>query len=228
MLVEIPQLHNKIRVFEDRNDAGDILAEMLAAYKNGPAIVLALPAGGVPEAAVIAEKLSLPLDVVVVSKITPPFNTEVGFGAVAFDGTVRINEEMLAGLGLTKKQVQERIDFTKEKVARRTREFRGDKPMPDLSGKPVIVVDDGIATGDSMRVAADAVANLGASPVIIAVPTGHSDSISRLIPMAETIYCANVREGFSFAVADAYKNWYDLDENEVAKILARFNSGGGL
>jgi predicted phosphoribosyltransferase len=228
MLVEIPQFHNKVRVFEDRYDGGRKLAEMLAAYTNSSAIVLALPAGGVPVAAVLAEKLGLQLDVAVVSKITPPFNSEVGFGAVAFDGTVRLNEQMLAGLGLSKKQVQQRIDFTKEKVARRMREFRGDKPMPGLPGKPAIVVDDGIASGFTMRVAADAVAKLDASPIIIAVPTGHSESLSRLIPLAETIYCANVRTGFSFAVADAYKNWYDVDEDEAAKILGRFNSRGSI
>jgi putative phosphoribosyl transferase len=228
MLVEIPQLHNKVRVFEDREAAGGRLSEMLSAFKNSSAIILALPAGGIPVASVIAEKLGLKLDVVVVSKITPPFNSEVGFGAVAFDGTVRLNERTLAGFGLSKVQVQQRIDLTMEKVARRMREFRGNKPLPDLSDKPAIVVDDGVASGLTMQVAVEAVAKLGAKRIIIVVPTGHSESLSRLIPMAETLYCANVRTGCSFAVADAYKNWYDVTEDEAAQILNRFNPGDGL
>lgn len=231
MLIEIPQLRDKVHIFKDRNEAGKRLAEMLATcgersrttYADSSAIVLALPAGGVPVAAAIAEKLNLPLDVAVVSKITLPWTTEAGFGAVAFDGTVRLNEKMLPSLGLSDEQVQQGIKLTSEKVAGRVRKLRKDMPLPDLSGKTAILVDDGIASGITMQTAVEAVAKLNSDRIIIAVPTAHRDSLSELLSMVEAIYCANLRSGFSFAVADAYKNWYDVDEDEAAQILQRFN-----
>jgi predicted phosphoribosyltransferase len=223
MLIDIPQLRGKGRVFRDRFDAGEKLAEILSDYKDSSAVILALPAGGVPVAAVIAEKLGLSLDVAVVSKITLPWNSETGFGAVAFDGTVCLNEQMLAGLTLSSEQVQQRIKITAEKVALRLKKFRGDRQLPDLSGKTVFLVDDGIASGFTMLTALKATAKLGAQRIEIAVPTGHSTSLTELSKIATTIYCANVRSGHSFAVADAYKKWSDVSEDEAEEILRRFN-----
>ena len=223
MLIEIPHLRDKVHIFKDRNEAGKRLSEMLDSFAHTSAIVLALPAGGVPVAAAIAEKLNLPIDVAAVSKITLPWTTEAGFGAVAFDGTVRLNEQMLPSLGLSDEQVQQGIKLTSEKVAGRVSKLRKDKQMPDLSGKTAILVDDGIASGITMQTAVEAVAKLNADRIIIAVPTAHRESLTELLSMAEAIYCANVRSGFSFAVADAYKNWYDVDESEAAQILQRFN-----
>jgi predicted phosphoribosyltransferase len=206
MLIEIPNLRNKVKVFKDRQDAGRQLVEMLTSYTDSSAIVLALPAGGVPVAAAIAEKLNLPLDVAVVSKITLPWTTEAGFGAVAFDGTVRLNEQMLPSLGLSDEQVQQGIKITTEKVTGRVRKLRADTHLPDLSGKTAILVDDGIASGITMQTAVEAVKKSGPEQIIIAVPTAHKESIAPLVSMVKTIYCANLRSGFSFAVADAYKN----------------------
>jgi len=223
MLIDIPYLREKVRVFRDRCDAGAKLAEMLMAYKDSSAIVLALPAGGVQVAASVAEKLGLPLDVAVVSKITLPWDTETGFGAVAFDQTVHLNEQMLAGLDLSREQVKQRIKLTAEKVARRVQKFRGNKPFPDLSERPVFLVDDGIASGFTMLAAAEAVTKMNPGRIIIAVPTGHKQPLQQLIAMAEAAYCTNVRGSLSFAVADAYKTWSDVDETEAAEILHRFN-----
>jgi predicted phosphoribosyltransferase len=221
MLIDIPRLREKLWVFKDRPDAGGALAEMLTEYANSKTIVLALPAGGVPVAAAITEKLNLPMDVAVVSKITLPWTTEAGFGAVAFDGTVRLNEQMTAGL--SNKQVRQGIKLTMEKVAGRVKKFRGVKPPPDLTDKTAILVDDGVASGITMQTAIEAVKKLSAAGIIIAIPTGHKESLRQLTAMTDRIYCANVRSGFSFAVADAYKNWYDVDDNEVAQILRQFN-----
>ena len=222
MLIDNPKLRDKLHVFKDRFDAGCQLAEMLSAYKESPSIVFALPAGGVPVAAVIAEKLALPLDVAVVSKITLPWTTEAGFGAVAFDGTTILNEEMLPGLDLSDEQVQERIKQTAEKVERRTRKLRDNTQMPDLSDRQVFLVDDGIASGITMQTAVKAVKKLNPGRLMIAVPTAHGETLTRLIGMVDDIYCANVRRGFGFAVADAYKNWSDVDEGEALKILQKF------
>jgi len=223
MLIDIPQLREKVRVFRDRSDAGEKLAGMLSDYKDSSAVVLAMPAGGVPVAAVMAEKLGLGLDVAVVSKVTLPWNSETGFGAVAFDGTVCLNEKMLEGLPLSKEQVRERIKFTREKVAARLKKFRSDRELPDLSGKTVLLVDDGIASGFTMMTAVKATAKLGAKQIVIIVPTGHSESLAKISKISTTIYCANVRSGYSFAVADAYEKWSDISEDEAAEILRRFN-----
>ena len=129
-VVDIPELRDQVYVFLDRADAGDILAGMLEMYEDTDAVVLAVPAGGVPVGAVIAQDLSLTLDVLVVSKITLPWNTEAGYGAVAFDGTVRLNERLLPRLGLREDEIQHGIEETKKKVTRRFTNLRGDKPLP--------------------------------------------------------------------------------------------------
>ena len=118
-IIELPELHGRTGVFRDRADAGEVLAGMLAELSGGEATVLAVPAGGVPVAAVLAERLGLRLDVAVVSKITPPWNSEIGYGAVAFDGTVRLNNDALPRMGLTQQQITEGIARTTEKVNRR-------------------------------------------------------------------------------------------------------------
>jgi predicted phosphoribosyltransferase len=183
--------------------------------------VLAIPAGGVPVAAVIAERLQIPLDVAVVSKITLPWNTEAGYGAVAFDGTMRLNEDLLPRLGLTEEQIQQGIDETTQKVLRRVRRFRGDQPFPDLTKRQAILVDDGLASGFTLLVAVEAPRKAGARNICVAVPTGHGSSLQRVIPEVEALYCANIRTGFSFAVADAYAAWTDVTEEEAIALYKR-------
>ncbi|MHC4693469.1 MAG: phosphoribosyltransferase [Planctomycetota bacterium] len=222
MIVDLPELREKLGVFKDRQDAGFRLSKMLEAYNASNAVVLAVPAGGVPVAAVVAEDLNLVLDVAVVSKMTLPWSTETGFGAVAFDGTIRLNERLLAGLGLTEEEIKQGIKFTTSKVQRRLREFRGDRPMPELAEREVILVDDGIASGFTLRVAVEALKNKAVNEIIIAVPTGHNESLNYLVDEVKAVYCANVRSGWSFAVADAYKRWSDVGQTEALEILKRF------
>lgn len=192
-------------------------------YRKSEAIVQAVPAGGVAVAAVIARELNLPLDVLVVSKITPPWNSEVGYGAVAFDGTVILNEELLSQFHLSQEEIQKGIKKTEEKVNRRLKVLCGNRPLPDFS-KKIILVDDGIASGFTLRVAIEALRKAGSQHIILAVPTAHKESIEKMIGMVEAIYCPNIREGWQFAVADAYEYWYDLEEEEVIKILSDFHS----
>jgi predicted phosphoribosyltransferase len=222
MVIDLPELREKLGVFKDRRDAGIKLAKMLEAYRGGSAIALAIPAGGVPVASSLAGELNLPLDVVVVSKITLPWNTEAGFGAVAFDGTVRLNEEMMEQIGLSEQEIQERIKLTSTRVQRRLGELRGDEPLPCLSDRKVFLVDDGIASGFTLRVGVEALKNQGANEIIIAVPTGHQQTLQRLAEQVEAVYCVNVRSGFSFAVADAYLKWSDVDEAQALEVLRRF------
>lgn len=220
-IVERRQLHGRSYVFKDRAAAGRVLAEMLEKYRGSDALVLAVPAGGVAVASVIAEELNLPLDVAVVSKITPSWNSEVGYGAVAFDGTMRLNEELLSRMRLSEQEIQEGTKKTEQKVARRVKRLRGDRPMLDFR-HPVILVDDGLASGFTLIVAIEALRKSGAQEIILAVPTAHEESLQRVLEKVEAIYCPNIRGGFSFAVAEAYEDWHDLDEEEVIKILSEF------
>ena len=219
-IIEDEERRNRTGVFEDRADAGRVLARMLEEHAGSNAQVMAVPAGGVPVGAEVAMRLGLALDVAIVSKITLPWNTEVGYGAVAFDGTVRVHRALAAAVGLTEEQIRGGIERTTARVERRVRRLRGDKPWPDLREKPVIVVDDGLASGFTMLVALEALRGKGADRLVVAVPTAPGDTVARLAERADSVYCANVREGTPFAVADAYHEWTDLCEDDVAGILA--------
>lgn len=218
-IIERTELHDRTRVFRDRKHGGEVLAQMMQEYQPTPAIVLAIPAGGVPVAARIAKRLRLPLDVAVVSKMTLPWNTEVGYGAVAFDGTVRLNHELVERLSLTDQQVKEGIIETGKKVRRRNTLFRGDQPLPSLSDQPAILVDDGLASGFTMQVAVEALLKASSSEVVVAVPTGPSHTVRRIAADVTRIYCANIRSGMRFAVADAYEYWSDVTEHEALEAL---------
>jgi predicted phosphoribosyltransferase len=216
---DLERLRNAHQVFRNRAHAGKELAAMLERYRGGNAMVFAIPAGGVPVAAVMARALTLPLDVAVVSKITLPWNTESGYGAVAFDGTVGLNEDMVRSTGLAPDEVEAGVAATREKVERRVRRLRGDRPFPDLAACTVIVVDDGLASGFTMHTAIAALRKHGARQIVVAVPTGHAAAVARLADEVEAVYCANVRGGLSFAVADAYEQWSDVDEDEALRLL---------
>ncbi len=223
-IFDLPKLRNRVRVFRDRASAGKVLAGMLEAYRGRGGLVMGIPAGGMAVAVEIARELHLALDIAVVSKITLPWNSEAGYGAVAFDGTLMLNEELLSRLNLSEHEIQTGIKKTEQKVSRRVTMFRGDRPLPDLN-RPIILVDDGWASGFTLRVAIKALRRNGAADIILAVPTAHSESMRMILGEIEAIYCPNLRSGLSFAVADAYEEWSDLDEKEVIRILQKFASG---
>jgi predicted phosphoribosyltransferase len=216
VLHECTALRDRAPVFRDRRYAGRVLAELLGARVGPGARLLAIPAGGVPVAVALVESTGLPLDVAVVSKVTLPWNPEAGYGAVAFDGTMELNRPLIANLGLDDDTVQAGIAETRAKVARRVQSFR---PMGNLSGAHVVLVDDGLASGFTMRTAVDAVRRTGAGRISVAVPTGSMRAIRRLASRVDEVFCANVRTGTSFAVADAYEVWRDVPEAEAVELL---------
>lgn len=218
-IFDLPELRDREQVFLDRSHAGQILAEMLESYRQKDAIVLGIPAGGVPVAAIIAVRLNLSFDVAIVSKITLPWNTEAGYGAVAFDGTIKLNDDMLLHLGLSKEDVQNGISKTKSKVRHRVKKLRNKRPFPSLENCSTILVDDGLASGFTMRVAIEALKNAGAIQIIVAVPTGHDNAVRTIADQVDAVYCPNIRKGWQFAVASAYQRWTDVDESEVMQIL---------
>jgi putative phosphoribosyl transferase len=223
-IIERDGLRNRTRVFRDRAHAGAVLAEMLAPSfdRRENALVLAIPAGGVPVAAPIARRLVLPLDLAVVSKITLAWNTETGYGAVAFDGSVCLNDALTRQIRLSAAEVESGVARTRDKVARRNATLREGRSYAALTGSDVVLVDDGLASGFTLRAAVAAVRATGAATISVAVPTAHESSARSIAASVEALYCPNVRAGRSYAVADAYQQWSDVDEDTVRAILATF------
>ncbi len=226
-LYDIPQLREQTGVFADRRDAGKILARMLHDWKGAQAIVLGVPSGGIPVAVEVAGALDLDLDAAVVSKVLLPWNTEAGFGAVGFDGTVWVNDEYVAYYNLDQAAIEQQTQAALAKVQRRVRLFRDDRPWPDLKNRTAILVDDGIAAGSTLRVAVQALRNSGASGIILSVPTAHQESLGQFMDKVDAIYCANIRSGPQFAVAAAYRHWDDVDEVDAARMLTSFQKKPG-
>lgn len=220
-IVDLPELRDRLFVFHHRMHAGEILATMLKKYENTNTIILAIPAGGVPVGDAMASILKLPLNVAVVSKITLPWNTEVGYGAVAFDGTVGLNENFVKQLVLEDIEIKKGIENTQKKVQKRIEKFGLDKDPLNITNRPVILVDDGVASGFTVLVASKALKKIGCDELILATPTGSLDNLNLLKSQFSRIYCANIRSGHTFAVADAYQQWSDVSEDEVMDILKK-------
>lgn len=221
-IIDEPAYRERTFIFKDRFHAGDLLAEKLRKYAGeGNVIVLAIPAGGVPVGYMVAKELRVPVEVAVVRKVQIPWNTEAGFGALTWDGEKVVNDYLVRRLGLTEKMIEESISKTKRIIRERLREFRADRPMPDLRGKSVILADDGLASGFTMLAAVKSVKKDKARRIVVAVPTASLGAIELLSTEVDEIVCLNVRSGPIFAVADAYRNWYDLADEEVTEILEK-------
>ncbi len=221
-IIEEPIYRERVFVFQDRPQAGSVLAEKLREYAGQEnVILLALPAGGVPVCDVIAKKLDIPMDLLLVRKVQIPWNAEAGFGALTWDGEIVLNESLASQLGLTSEEINDAISKTKRIVQDRFRKFRGDKPMPSLKDKIVIVVDDGLASGFTMLAAVRSLRRRQPKKIVVTVPTASMNAVELIVSEVDEIVCLNIRSGPSFAVAEAYKNWYDLTDEEVIKILKR-------
>jgi predicted phosphoribosyltransferase len=225
-LREYTEFRNRVRVFKDRKDAGRLLGEMLAKYRDAGALIMALPSGGVPVGVEVAKALNAALDLLIVRKIQLPDNTEAGFGAISPDGEPIINESFLAMLSLSNKAIEAQISKAMESVKQRNSLFRKGMQYPSFKDKIVIIADDGLASGYTMLAAAKFVKRDKPQKVIVAVPTSSARAIDFILPEVDELFCANIRTGSYFAVAEAYRNWYDLTDEEVILECLRFYSGG--
>ncbi len=223
-VTEMKSLHNRAFVFRDRAHAGQMLASLLEDFRDSSAIVAGVPAGGVPVAATIATELRLTLNVLVVNKITFPWNAEAGYGAVAADGTYKINEALINQIRLDQTAIKQGIRKTTAKVVRREQQFGKIIGNSQLMGKTVIIIDDGLASGFTMRVAIASARNQQAEKIIVAVPTGHSSAVLDVAQECDHLYCANIREGLRYAVAEAYEHWCDVSEDEVVTVLTQLQT----
>lgn len=216
---EFEKYHNASRIFRDRIHAGKLLGEMMKPGYGPEDMVIAIPAGGVPVGMAVAGELRCPFDMVIVRKLKIPGNPEAGFGAMTTEGSLFLNEPLMHQLDLNPEQVDREAKRVKTELEARNRALRGNKPLPDIKEKKVIIVDDGLASGYTMLAAIHLMKKNNASEVTVAVPTAPLRTIESIEESVDHIYCANIREVLQFAVADAYQNWRDLTEEEVLEMI---------
>ncbi len=206
--------------FRDRREAGRQLAQHLAAYANRPdVLVLALPRGGVPVAYEVARALHAPLDVFLVRKLGLPGHEEYAMGAIASGGVRVLNPEVVDELHLPDELINTVTRRELQELERRERTYRGDRPFPDVRGKTVILVDDGLATGSTMRAAAEALRRLGPARLIIAVPAGSPQTCAEFRDEVDEVVCAITPEPF-YAVGLWYDDFSQTTDDEVRDLLA--------
>jgi predicted phosphoribosyltransferase len=209
------------RRFRDRVEAGDLLGQRLAEAGLGPgALVLALPRGGVPVGARVAEAIGAPLDVFVVRKLGVPGHSELAMGAIASGGTRVMNDKVVEGLGISPEAVERVARNETDELRRRERAYRGDAPPPEVTGRDVILVDDGLATGATMRAAVEAVRQLHPARVIVGVPTGAAQTCASLTAVVDEVVCLSSPEPY-YAVGLSYDDFSPTTDAEVAALLKR-------
>jgi predicted phosphoribosyltransferase len=207
-------------LFHDRRDAGQVLARRLSAYRGRPdALVLALPRGGVPVGHAVARALGLPLDVFVVRKLGVPGHEELAMGAIASGGVRVMNDSLLRMLSLTAAQIDAVTQAETQELARRERLYRNGRPPLEVARRTVLLVDDGLATGATMRAAARALRMRAPARLVIAVPTGAHDSCEALRGEADDIVCATRPEPFH-AVGCWYEAFPQISDEEVQALLS--------
>ncbi len=214
-------------MFRDRRDAGRRLAERLVEYEGKDAVVLAIPRGGVPVGYEIAARIGADFDVIIPCKIPIPWNPEAGMGAITADGTMVLNESMVKSLRLRTEEIQRWAEDVRQEVIRRTSVYRepGIEP-PSVTGRPVILVDDGLASGYTMLAAVESVKKGNPSAIIVAVPVASSGAVRLINQKVDKVVVLVVSERLPFAVADYYIEWRDLTDNEVLGYLRDLRGQG--
>ena len=218
-LIYDDRLKNKVYIFEDREEAGERLAEFIKDFIDKNSIILAVPSGGVPVGKKLSKKLKIPFDLILVKKITYPWNTEAGFGAVSIEGDYILNDDAVRYTGLTDQIIESQKEKAVQILKHRNSIFRKNKPFPQITGKTVIIVDDGLASGYTMLTAVRMVKRKKPERIIVAVPTCSKSAVEKILPEVDAIFCLNYRDLYPYAVADAYKNWYDLTDEDVLYYL---------
>jgi putative phosphoribosyl transferase len=214
-------------LFQDRHEAGQALARELASFAGSSnLIVLGIPRGGVVVGHEIAKALGAPIDVYITRKIGAPHNPELAIGAVASDGTLIIDQQLVRRLGVEQDYVEEESRRQKDEISRRLSEYRGDRPSPQLAGKIVILVDDGVATGATTLVTIRAIKAQDPSELVLAVPVGPRDSIESLKQEVDKLVCLHAPEIF-WAVG-AFYNVFDQTSDAEVKALLQIDQGQGL
>ncbi|MFO7964026.1 MAG: phosphoribosyltransferase [Desulfobacterales bacterium] len=205
--------------FRNRTDAGVKLAEKLAAYKGQKnLLVLALPRGGVPVGYEVANFLDAPFDIFLVRKLGVPGQEELAMGAIASGGIRILNEDIIRMAQIPVQDIEAETRKEEQELQRREREYRGDRPMPELEGRRIILVDDGLATGASMKAAVAALRDRNVAEIIVAVPTASPDTCSEFEAMVDQVICARTPEPFG-GVGAWYEDFSQTTDDEVRKYM---------
>lgn len=206
-------------LFENRYDAGRKLAEKLYEYANKSVVVLGIPNGGVVVALGVALGLNADLDLVISRKIPLPLSPEGGFGSVTDDGTTIFDEAIIKKLGLSQAQINYQVNQVRSDIRHRSLLYHTDRPPVSITNRTVIVVDDGLASGYTMRAAVTSLRHRGPKQIIAAVPVGSETAIEILREVADRVVTCAVGKEPRFYIADYYRSWHDITDAEVLHCL---------
>lgn len=210
--------------FKDRSEAGRLLADRLVEYKGRRALVLAVPRGGVVVAYEVARALDASLDVIVAHKVGAPGNPEYAIGVVVETGDVLLSEEEIRVLGIPRQYIDQEVERQKREIQRRVRLYRQGRPLPDLAGRTVIVVDDGIATGFTLRGALEGIRSRRPRELVLAVPVAPPQAVQMLTPRVDRLVCLATPEPF-IAIGLWYREFPQVTDEEVLRYLTLARAG---
>lgn len=210
-------------IFHDRAEAGRMLAEELAGFVKEDALVLAIPRGGVVIAAELARLLKLTIDLIIPRKIGAPHNPEVAIGAVTQDGTTILDHRMIEMLGINQEELEDRITKQVNEIRRRLILYGAGQNIEKSSGRQLIVVDDGVATGYTMQAALRSARGYGPKELVVAIPVAPRDTLRLLEKEVDRAVCLTVPEDF-YAVGQFYEDFEQTKDAEVIEIMRRFSA----
>ncbi len=217
MIVENKGMRNEYRIFDSRFSAGKLLQEFITEDID---LILAIPNGGVPVAEPIIEYLKpQEFNLLLIRKVHVPWTQEAGMGAITPDGNVFFNQQLIRSYNIEEEAIERKVKDALIAIEERKKEY--ELKDYEVKNKSILLTDDGIASGFSMIAGATWLKEKGAKSVTIAVPTAPLDSLNKIEELVDKIICLNVRTRYPFAVADAYKNWYDIPSHEVKQVLKR-------
>jgi predicted phosphoribosyltransferase len=208
-------------MFRNREEAGKKLAEKLLKYKKDKPIIFAIPRGGVVVAYEVAKKLKADLDIIIPRKIGAPYEPELAIGAVTEDGTIILNEDLVKELGISKEYIKEEASRQIEEIKRRMKFYRKGKEHKDVKNRSIIIIDDGIATGATMKAAVISLKKKHPKKIIIAVPVAPVDSINEMKKIADEVICLEEHKIFG-AIGNFYHDFRQVEDEEVINLLKKY------
>jgi putative phosphoribosyl transferase len=200
----------------------------LSGYANQRCVILAIPNGGIPLAIEVAKALKADLDIIICRKLALPMNPEGGLGAVADDGTTVINQDVAARDGITPEQIEYEVEQIKTNIKQRALKYRGENLPPRLTGKTAIIVDDGLASGITMAVAVESVKHRRPREIVAAVPLASATGFKRASFAADRVVTCAIARQPKFYLADFYRNWRDISDEEVARVLGQWRKRNSI
>ena len=206
--------------FRNRTEAGQMLASRLSIYARDDVTILALPRGGVPVAFEVAKSLQVPLDICLVRKLGVPDHQELAMGAIAMHDVLVINHSIVEKLNISRDTIDRAIAIEKQELARRERMYRGDRPFPSLSDRTVILIDDGIATGATLRAAISAIRQSDPAEIIVAVPVAPESTCTELLSVVDKVICLKKPEPL-YSISYWYEDFSQTTDAEVKQLLAK-------